>query len=127
MRKLGYAVAACVVAVGAGLSAAAHARQTTNDEAFANASLRSLHDLAYAVAQYEQAVKDSDQLGCHDAYTRMQKDAHEALTDMHSIFFAPVDAIESVSSLLRLSQLDQNGCSDDFEKSLLLVVAGQAI
>ncbi len=127
MRKLGYAAAACILAMGAGLSAAAHARQTINDEVFANASLRSLHDLAYAVAQHEQAIKDSDELGCHDAYTTMQKDAHEALTDMHSISFAPADAIEDVSRLLRLSQLDQNKCSDGFEKNLLLVVAGQAI
>jgi len=129
MRKLCYAVAACILAVGAGLGMGAYAAQSTNDEVFANAALRSLHDLARAVAQYEQATMDGDQLGCHDAYTSMQKAAHVALTDMHSMSFAPADAIEDVSILLRVGQLEQNGCSDsdDIATRSLLMMAGQPI
>ena len=110
-----------------GLNTAAHAAQTANDKVFANAALRSLHDLARAAAQYEQAAKDSDQLGCHDAFISMQKVAHEALINVHSMSFAPIDAIEDVSILLRLSQLVQNGCSDDVATQSLFMMAGQAV
>jgi hypothetical protein len=109
------------------LNTAAHAAQTTNDEVFADAALRSLHDLARAAAQYQQAAKDSDQLGCHDAFISMQKVAHDALTNMHSMSFAPIDAIEDVSTLLRLSQLVQNGCSNDVATQSLFMTAGQAV
>lgn len=129
MRKLSYVVAVCILAAGAGLSTAVHAGQTADDEIFANAALRSLHDLAYAVAQYEQASKDSDEFGCRDAYLSMQKVAHEALTGMHSMSFAPIDAIGDVSILLRISHLEKNRCSDSDSPStrFLFTLAGQAI
>jgi hypothetical protein len=128
MRKMRHAVAAFILTVGAGLSTAVYAAQTT-DEVFANAALRSLHDLARTVARYQQATKDSDQIGCRDEYMSMQKVAHEALTAMHSMSFALIDAIEDVSALLRVSQMQQNGCSDpgDLATSMLLTIAGQAV
>jgi hypothetical protein len=128
MRNQNYAIAACILTVGAYLSTAAYATQA-NDEIFANSALRSLHDLARAVARYQQATKDSDQFGCRDEYVSIQKIAHEALTDMHSMSFAPIDAIEDVSAVLRVSQLQQNGCSapGDLATSMLLLPAGQAI
>ncbi len=129
MRKLSYAAAVSILAMGAGLSTAVHAGKTAADEAFANAALRNLHSLAQAAAQYEQATNDRDQFGCHDAYMDMQKVAHEALTDMHSMSFVPFDAIGDVSILLRISQLEQKGCpsSDDFATRSMLTAAGQAI
>jgi hypothetical protein len=119
--------ASCILPVGAGLNATARAEQTSNGGAFANTALRNLHDLARAVAKYQQAAKDSDQLGCHDAYMSMQKYAHEALTDMHSMSSTPIDAIEDVSRLLRVGQLVQNDCSDDVATQSLPLIAGQAI
>ena len=74
----------------------AHAA-STNDEMFANAALRELHKLVIASAQYERAAKDSDRIGCRDAYDSMQKAAHEALTNMHQMSFAPIDALDRVS------------------------------
>jgi hypothetical protein len=113
--------ASCILVVGGGWNAAAHAEQTTNDETFANTALRRLHDLALAVAKYQQAAKDSDQFGCRDAYMSMQKAAHEALTEMHSMSSTPIDAIEDVSRLLRLGELVQNKCSDDVATQSLLL------
>jgi hypothetical protein len=119
--------ASCILAVGAGLKAEARAEPSSNDGLFANAALRSLHDLARAAARYQQAAKDSDQLGCHDAYMGAQKAAHEGLTEMHSMSSTPIDAIEDVSRLLRLGQLVQNTCSDDVATQSLFLIAGQAI
>ncbi len=100
-----------------------------NDEVFANAALRELHSLAAAVAQSGQAAEDSDDIGCQNAYERMQKTAHEALTDMHYMSFAPIDAIDRVSSLLRLIHLTPNPCAWGFvaDTHTLLIIAGQAI
>ena len=86
---------------------------STNDEIFANAALRELHNLAVASVQSEQAAKDSDNLGCRDAYESMQKAAHEALMNMHQMSFAPIDALDRVSSLLRVSNLAPNECPDE--------------
>jgi hypothetical protein len=69
----------------------AHAA-STNDEVFANAALRELHKLVIASAQSERAAKDSDRIGCRDAYDSLQKAAHEALTNMHQMSFAPIGA-----------------------------------
>jgi hypothetical protein len=106
----------------------AHAA-STNDEVFANAALRELHKLAIASAQSEQAAKDSDRLGCRDAYANLQKAAHEALKNMHQMSFAPIDGLDRVSTLLRVSNLAQNGCPDVAAIRLvpLPMLAGQAI
>jgi hypothetical protein len=106
----------------------AHAA-STNDEVFANAALRELHKLVIAVAQSERAAKDNDRIGCRDAYDNLQKAAHEALTNMHQMSFAPIGALEDVSHLLRVSNLTQNGCPDDAVIRLgnLPLIAGQAI
>jgi hypothetical protein len=106
----------------------AHAA-STNDEVFANAALRELHKLVIASAQSERAAKDSDRIGCRDAYDNLQKAAHEALTNMHQMSFAPIGALEDVSHLLRVSNLTQNGCPDDAVIRLgnLPLIAGQAI
>jgi hypothetical protein len=105
----------------------AHAA-STSDEVFANAALRELHKLAIASAQSEQAAKDSDRIGCRNAYDSLQKAAHEALTDMHQMSFVPIDALDRVSSLLRVSDLAQNGCFDEATIRLvrLPMMAGQA-
>jgi hypothetical protein len=109
-------------------AASAHAA-STNDEVFANAALRKLHDLAMATAQSERAAKDSDRVGCREAYDSLQTAAHEALTNMHHMSFVPIDALEHVSVLLRVSNLAQNGCSDEATMRLvsLPMLAGQAI
>jgi hypothetical protein len=106
----------------------AHAA-STNDEVFANAALRELHKLVIASAQSERAAKDNDRIGCRDAYDNLQKAAHEALTNMHQMSFAPIGALEDVSHLLRVSNLTQNGCPDDamIRLSNLPLIAGQAI
>jgi hypothetical protein len=106
----------------------AHAA-STNDEVFANAALRKLHDLAMATAQSERAAKDSDRIGCREAYDGLQKAAHEALTNMHQMSFAPIDALDRVSAALRVSNLAQNGCPDEATMRLvsLPMLAGQAI
>jgi hypothetical protein len=62
----------------------AHAA-STNDGMFESAALRELHKLVIASAQSERAAKDSDRIGCRDAYDSLQKAAHEALTNMHQI------------------------------------------
>jgi hypothetical protein len=102
---------------------------STNDEMFANAALRELHNLAVASAQSEQAAKDSDGIGCRDAYEGMEKAAHQALTNMHQMSFAPIDALNRVSSLLRVSNLAPNGCphEDVMKMAPLPMLAGQAI
>jgi hypothetical protein len=100
---------------------------STNDEIFANAALRELHNLALASAQYERAAKDSDQIGCRDAYESIQKAAHNALMNMHDMSFAPVDAIDNVSSLLRISLLAQSRCDYGIGTNLLLMKVGQAV
>jgi hypothetical protein len=102
--------------------------KSTNDEPFANAALLELHNLAVASAQSEQAAKDSDDIGCRDAYESMQKAAHEALMIMHHMSFAPIDAIDDVSRLLRVSQMTPNGCNNIAVTgpNMLLVLAGQA-
>jgi hypothetical protein len=102
---------------------------STNDEMFANAALRELHDLVVASAQSERAAKDSDSIGCRDAYDGMQKAAHQALTNMHQMSFAPIDALNRVSSLLRVSNLGPNGCPDEavMKMAPLPMLAGQAI
>jgi hypothetical protein len=102
-----------IFSVGTGSTTAARAEQTPSDQATANAALRSLHDLARAIANYQQAAKDSDRLGCHEAYLSIQKLAHAALTEMHSMSSQPIDAIEDVSSLLRVGELAPNDCSYD--------------
>jgi len=98
---------------------------STNDEMFANAALRELHNLAVASAQSERAAKDSDGIGCRDAYDSMQKAAHEALTNMHSMSFAPIDALNDVSSLLRTINLAPNECPVTWLD--MPMMAGQAI
>jgi hypothetical protein len=102
---------------------------STNDEMFANAALGELHNLAAASAQSERAAKDSDGIGCRDAYDGMQKAAHQALTNMHQMSFAPIDALNRVSSLLRVSNLAPNGCPDEdvMKMAPLPMLAGQAI
>jgi hypothetical protein len=124
MLKVLLTIAAMVALTGG----FAHA-VSTNDEVFANAALRALHNLAVASVQSERAAKDSDDLGCRDAYETMQKAAHEALTNMHHMSFAPIDAIADVSSLLRVSHLAPNGCSIEVASNtnLLPLIAGQAI
>lgn len=118
---------ACVIVVYASFAVSpAHAR-TASDATWGNTALGSLHRLAYAAAQYEQATKDSDQIGCRDAYRDMQKLAHSALVDMHSMSFAPDDAIERVSRLLRLTQLTPYRCSNEIAAQAQFVVAGAAI
>ncbi|MGD1035976.1 MAG: hypothetical protein ABR878_02040 [Roseiarcus sp.] len=106
----------------------AHAA-STNDEVFANTALRELHNLAIASAQSERAAKDSDNVGCRDAYESMQKAAHEALTNMHYMSFAPIDAISDVSSLLRVSHMASDGCPNEVVRrtDTLPMLAGQAI
>jgi len=101
----------------------------TNDELLANTALRALHKLAIASAQSQRAAKDSDRIGCRDAYDSLQQAAHEALTNMHQMSFAPISAIDRVSSLLRVSSLAENGCPVDAVVRLdtLLMIAGQAI
>ena len=124
MRNILLTIATLIVLTGGFAHAA-----STNDEIFADAALRELHNLAVASAQSERAAKDSDVLGCQNAYDGMQKAAHEALTNMHYMSFAPIDAIDDVSSLLRLSHLVPNGCAWDLvtDTHVLLMKAGQAI
>ena len=114
-----------MLALASGLAHAA----SSNDEAFANAALRELHNLAAASAQSERAAKDSDRLGCRDAYDSLQKAAHYALTNMHQMSFAPIDAIERVSAVLRTSELSPDGCPYDvvIRTNILSMTAGQAI
>jgi hypothetical protein len=116
-----------VFSLGAGLTTAARAEQSPSDQATANAALRSLHDLARAIANYQQAAKENDQLGCHEAYLSIQKLAHAALTEMHSMSSQPIDAVEDVSSLLRVGALARNDCSFDLDTRSLLLIGGQAI
>ena len=124
MRDILLATATMLVLTG-GVARAA----STNDEIFANAALRELHNLAAASAQSERAAKDSDGIGCRDAYDGMQKAAHEALTSMHQMSFAPTDALNRVSSLLRLSNLAPNGCLDEdvMKMAAPTMIAGQAV
>jgi hypothetical protein len=121
MRRL---MIGAVLALGV-LGGAAHADWTTNDEIFANAALRELHDLARASAQLGQAAKDGDDLGIQDAYASLQSAAHESLTDMHRISLEPVDAIEDVSEVLRVADLARSG--NEFADEAVVTVAGQAI
>ncbi len=102
---------------------------STNDELFANAALRELHNLAVASVRSEQAAKDSDSIGCQDAFKSIQKAAHEALTNMHQMSFTPIDALNRVSSLLRVSQIVPDGCPNDLVAGTdaLPMLAGQAI
>jgi hypothetical protein len=102
---------------------------STNDEVFANAALRGLHNLAVARVQFEQAYQDSDDVGCRDAYERIQNAGHEALMNMHYMSFAPIDAIADVSSLLRVSHLTPDECANEVISgmNMLLITAGQAI
>lgn len=118
-------IAAMTMTLISGLSHAA----STNDQLFAKAALRELHNLAVASTQSEQAAKDDDDIGCRDAYESMQKAAHDALVSMHYMSFAPIDAIDTVSSLLRLSHLVPNGCAWKLvtEAHTLSMTAGQAI
>jgi hypothetical protein len=108
MRNLLMASIAISSLIG-GLAQAA----STNDQVFADAALRELHKLALSVAKYDQATKDSDELGCRDEYGDMQRVAHDALTSMHSMSFAPIDAIDDVSSLLRIGVMASHGCDSD--------------
>lgn len=114
-----------MLALAGGLAHAA----SSNDETFANAALRELHNLAAASAQSERAAKDSDRLGCRNAYDSLQKAAHEALTNMHQMSFAPIDALERVSALLRVSNLSPDGCPYEVvtRTNILPMTAGQAI
>jgi hypothetical protein len=107
----------------------AHAA-STNDEVFANAALRELHNLARASAKDEQAAKDGDGIGCRNAHESIQKAAHDALVSMHSMSFQPIDAIDNVSSLLRISNsTSPDGCPYDVvtRSDMLVMTAGQAI
>ena len=125
MRDILLTTATMMLVLTAGFARAA----STNDEIFANAALRELHNLAAASAQSERAAKDSDGIGCRDAYDGMQKAAHQALTNMHQMSFAPIDALNRVSSLLRLSNLAPNGCLDEDVMKMAppTMIAGQAI
>ncbi len=102
---------------------------SSNDEVLANAALRELHNVVLASAQSERAAKDNDAVGCRDAYESMQKAAHEALMDIHSMSFAPINALDDVSSLLQVSLMSADGCPDEalMNMNLLLTVAGEAI
>jgi hypothetical protein len=106
----------------------AHAA-SKNDELRANAALRELHKLAIASAQFETAGKDDDRLGCRSAYASLQEAAHDALTDMHQMSFAPIVATSDVSRLLRVGDLAQGACPDSVAISMhaFLMIAGQAI
>ncbi len=117
------------VAISSLVGHVARADTSTNDRVFADAALRALHNMARATAQSEQAAKDADDIGCQGAYEDLQKAAHEALTNMHYMSFAPIDSINNVSILLRLSHLTPNGCSDKVttDTNILPIVAGQAI
>jgi hypothetical protein len=113
---------AMTLALTAGCACAA----STNDDVFANAALRELHKLAAASAQHQRAAKESDLIGCREASDSLQKAAHEALTDMHQMSFAPIDALEGVSNLLRTSKL--YGCPDEGTIGVPLpMLAGQVI
>ncbi|MGA9868180.1 MAG: hypothetical protein WBQ75_17275 [Acetobacteraceae bacterium] len=115
------------VAISSLIGGVAHADTSTNDEVFANTALRELHNLAVASAQSAQAAKDSDDLGCREANKSIQEAAHEALMDMHDMSFTPIDAIESVSVLLRLSHLAlPNGCPYELAVPPT-TIAGQAV
>ena len=59
----------------------------------------------------------------------MQKAAHEALTNMHQMSLAAIDALNRVSSLLRVSNLAPNGCPNEvvMQSDTLPMMAGQAI
>lgn len=125
MRDILFATTACLV-----LAAGPHAEaQPSNDEVFGNAALRELHNLAIASAHSERAAKDSDRLGCREAYDSIQSAAHEALTNMHRMSFVPSDALNRVSSLLRLINESSGACPADFVTGagILPVLAGQAI
>jgi hypothetical protein len=107
---------------------ATHARPILNDEVFANAALRELHNLAVASVKLAQATKDGDDLGCKYANESMEEAAHKALENMHYMSFAPVDAVEAVSRLLRLAPSTQpSGCYADSGANLVPLTAGQAI
>ena len=124
LRLLGVAALLCVSAVSL-TGGFAHAA-STNDEIFASGALRELHKLAVASAQSERAAKESDCIGWRNAYDSLQKAAHEALTNMHQMSFAPITALKRVSILLRVSNLAQ--CPDDAVIRLdLPMLAGQAI
>jgi len=124
MREVLLTIAAMMALTGGFAHAA-----STNDEVFANTALPELHILAVASADWESAAEDSDEIGCRDAYQTMQKAAHEALTNMHYMSFAPIDAIADVSTLLRVSHLAANVCANEplTGTRLLPVIAGQAI
>lgn len=116
------------VAMLALIGGVAHAA-STNDETFANSALRELHTLAAASAQFERTSKDSDRLGCREAHDSLQQAAHEALANMHEMSFAPIDALERVSTVLRASNRSPDECLDEavVAMDVLPMVAGQAI
>jgi hypothetical protein len=97
------------IAISSLIGGFAHAA-SSSDQMFADAALSGLHDLVRAVAQYDQATQDSDELGCNAAYGDMQRAAHYALTNMHHMSFAPIDAIYDVQSVLRIGVMASQGC-----------------
>jgi hypothetical protein len=116
------------VAISSLIGGVARADTSTYDEVFANAALRELHNLAVASAQSAQAAQDSDDIGCREGNKGIQEAAHEALKSMHYMSFTPIDAIEAVSTLLRLSHLPlPDGCPSEFAMSIQTMLAGQAI
>jgi len=125
VRALVVLAAAAAVVLSHSVSYAA----SMNDEIFGTAALRELHNLAIASAKSERAAKDADRLGCLEASDQIHRAAHEALTDMHSLSFAPFTALDSVTRVLRTIDLSPNGCIDDFivRTDVLPMIAGQAI
>lgn len=116
------------VAISLFICGMVHAETSTDDEVFATAALRELHNLAVASAKSAQATKDGDDLGCQYENKIIQEAAHEALNDMHYMSLSPIDAIEFVSTLLRFNHLaPSNGCSFDVAANMQPITAGQAI
>ena len=103
--------------------------QSPSDHEFANAALSDLHKLAAASMRSQQAAKDSDEVGCRESYEAIQQYGHDALTNMHSMSFEPIDAVSDVSTLLRLSHSEPDGCGNEIVTGadLLPTTAGQAI
>jgi hypothetical protein len=123
-----------LLALSTGAQTPAQAQSTgedwkaTSNRINANAALHDLHKLAFNVSEYGRSAKDSDELGCREAYGDIEKAAHVALTDMHSMSVEPIDAIGSVSVLLRNEKLASQGCDAELVATgALFYPAGQAI
>ena len=127
--KLRLIVPGITLAMLVTLSSSIASAASRQDEMLGNAALRELHKVASAGARSEQAAKDGDLIGCREASESLQHAAHEALRAMHAMSFAPRDALERLSSLVRLTNLFPGECPDDLvvKTNMLPVTAGQAI